>query len=217
MILITGATGFLGTALVRQLVDDVRYLPVATVRRKTSNLVSGLQPIIVGDLGASTDWSLALSDVEVVIHTAARVHVMDDTANDPLTEFRKVNLGGTMALAHQAVHAGVKRFIFISSIKVNGEETEIGKPFTADDVPNPADPYGVSKAETEKALLELATSTGLEIVIIRPPLVYGPGVKANFASMMWWMEKSIPLFFDADWNYWCGGSLAKRRKKRGRN
>ncbi|MDX2505434.1 MAG: NAD-dependent epimerase/dehydratase family protein, partial [Gammaproteobacteria bacterium] len=199
-ILVTGATGFLGAAIVRQLVDDVRYSPVATARRKTSNLVSGLQPIIVGNLGASTDWSSALSDVEVVIHTAARVHVMDDTANVPLTEYRKVNFEGTMNLARQAVQAGVKRFIFISSIKVNGEETVLGKPFTADDAPNPVDPYGVSKAETEQALLELAASTGLEVVIIRPVLVYGPGVKANFRSLMKWMYKGVPLPLGAVYN-----------------
>jgi len=192
-LLLTGATGFLGSALVSRLVSDARFQLVAAVRSKVARLVPGAQSIIVGDLKANTDWSSALSGVEVVIHTAARVHVMNDSVNDPLTEFRKVNLDGTMALAHQAVQAGVKRFIFISSIKVNGEETVPGKPFTADDVPNPVDPYGVSKAETEQALLGLAASTGLEIVIIRPVLVYGPGVKANFRSLMNWLSKRVPL------------------------
>ena len=136
-VLVTGATGFLGAALVRQLIDDVRYSPVASVRRQSSNLISSLRPIIVGDLGADTDWLSALSDVDAVIHTAARVHVMNDSANDPLTEYRKVNFEGTLNLARQAVQVGVKRFIFISSIKVNGEETVLGSPFTADDEPNP--------------------------------------------------------------------------------
>ena len=192
-ILVTGATGFLGRALVKRLIDDVRYSPVASVRSASSDLISGLQPILVGNLEASTDWSSALLDVELVIHTAARVHVMNDSASDPLTEYRKVNLEGTLNLARQAVQSGVKRFIFISSIKVNGEETLPGKPFTADDAPNPLDPYGVSKAETEQALLDLAATTGLEVVIIRPVLVYGPGVKANFRTLMKWLHMGVPL------------------------
>lgn len=192
-ILVTGANGFLGGALVRRLVDDVRYSPVVTVRRKTSNLISGLQPISVGDLDASTDWSSALLDVEVIIHTAARVHVMNDSAIDPLTEYRRVNFEGTLNLARQAAQAGVKRFIFISSIKVNGEESVAGKPFTADDVPNPVDPYGVSKAETERALMKLAASTSMDVVVVRPVLVYGPGVRANFRTLMKWLNRGVPL------------------------
>lgn len=192
-VLLTGATGFLGAALATRLDTDARYTLVNAVRRMSENLPADSQSVLVGGLGASTDWSLALSDIDVVIHTAARVHVMNDSANDPLMEFRKVNLEGTMALAHQAVQAGVKRFIFISSIKVNGEETVYGKPFMADDLPNPVDPYGVSKAETEQALLELAATSGLEVAIIRPVLVYGPGVKANFQSLMKWVSKGVPL------------------------
>lgn len=192
-VLVTGASGFLGTALLERLVDEASYSLVAAVRREVPDLILGVQPILVSDLGANTDWSLALTDIDVVIHTAARVHVMNDSSSDPLTEFRKVNFEGTMNLARQAVQAGVKRFIFISSIKVNGEETKSGKPFTADDIPKPIDPYGISKAETEQALLKLASSTGLEIVIIRPVLVYGPGVKANFHKMMQWLSRGIPL------------------------
>jgi len=192
-VLLTGATGFLGAALARRLDADVRYELVNAVRRMSENLPSGSQSILVGDLATSTDWSSALSGIDVVIHTAARVHVMNDSVSNPLTEFRKVNLDGTMTLARQAVQAGVKRFIFISSIKVNGEETVPGKPFTADDIPSPVDPYGISKAETEQALLELAAATELEVVIIRPVLVYGPRVKANFQSLMKWVSKGIPL------------------------
>jgi nucleoside-diphosphate-sugar epimerase len=129
----------------------------------------------------------------VVVHLAARVHVMDDKVSDPLLEFRKVNADATLNLAKQAASAGVKRFIFISSIKVNGESTELGKPFQADDTVMPDDAYGLSKHEAEAALLRLGTATGMEVVVIRPPLVYGAGVKANFYSMMRWLDKGIPL------------------------
>lgn len=192
-LLLTGATGFLGKALARRLTADTRFHVLASVRRESAELVPGVQPVLVGDLKADTDWSAALSDVDVVIHAAARVHVMNDASSNPLTEFRKVNFDGTMALAKQAVKNGVKRFIFISSIKVNGEETVSGKPYTADDAPNPVDPYGVSKAETEKALLDLASSSGMQVVVVRPVLVYGPGVKANFLSLMKWLNRGVPL------------------------
>jgi nucleoside-diphosphate-sugar epimerase len=129
----------------------------------------------------------------VLVHLAARVHVMQDAFADPLTEFRKVNVAGTENLARQAAKAGVKRFVFLSSIKVNGEFTEAGQPFTADDVPAPEDPYGISKHEAERLLLQIAAETGMEVVIIRPPLVYGPCVKANFESMMRWLARGVPL------------------------
>jgi nucleoside-diphosphate-sugar epimerase len=131
--------------------------------------------------------------VDVVVHAAARVHVMHETATDALSEYRRMNVEGTLDLARRAVEAGVKRFVFISSIKVNGDTTARGVPFKADDEPGPSDPYGVSKFEAEEALKALARETGLEVVIIRPPLVYGPGVKANFRNMLNWLSKGVPL------------------------
>lgn len=128
-----------------------------------------------------------------MVHCAARVHAINDKSSDPLAEFRRVNVEGTANLARQAVAAGVRRFVYMSSIKVNGEFTEAGHPFTADDHPLPEDPYGVSKHEAEQALRQIAADTGMEVVIIRPPLVYGPGVKANFESMMRWLARGVPL------------------------
>lgn len=131
--------------------------------------------------------------MDYVVHLAARVHVMNDNSTDPIAEFRRINVEGTRALARQAATAGVKRFVFVSSIKVNGEFTEPGKPFTAHDASSPKDPYGQSKAEAEDVLRSIASETGMEVVIIRPPLIYGPGVKANFAAMMNWLNRGIPL------------------------
>ena len=192
-VLVTGASGFLGSALARRLVDDDLYQVVASVRRESAGSVKHPQSVIVGDLGADTDWTSALSGVRVAIHTAARVHVMKDSTRNPLDEYRKVNVEGTLNLARQAASANVKRFIFISTIKVNGESTAPGKFFTADDQPDPTDPYGISKWETEVSLCQLAEESGMEFVIIRPPLVYGPGVKANFQSMMRWISRGVPL------------------------
>ena len=141
----------------------------------------------------TTDWGLTLQGVDAVVHCAARVHVMQDDATDPLQAYREVNVKGALNLASQAAQAGVRRFVFVSSIKVNGEFTEVGKLFTADDIPAPEDPYGVSKYEAEKLLRQIAAETGMEVVIIRPPLVYGPGVKANFESMMRWLARGLPL------------------------
>lgn len=194
-ILITGASGFVGQALVRQLVAEGHHhlraalRPTATLPADSSTL----EKVIVEELAPDTNWSAALEDMEAVVHCAARVHVMNETAGDPLSEFRRTNVEGTLALARQAQQAGVRRFIFISSIKVNGEETQPGRPFTADDTPAPADPYGISKMEAEQALRELARNGTMEVVVIRPVLVYGPGVKANFLSMIRWLDKGIPL------------------------
>lgn len=191
-VLLTGATGFIGRQLSVELVKKGFDL-VAAVRHISDFLPETISQVVVTDLSSATDWSNALDTVSTVIHIAARVHVMSDSAADPLAEFRRVNLEATMNLAKQASTAGVKRFIFLSSIKVNGESTRPGMPFTADDSPAPKDPYGISKAETEQALLELSVATGMEVVIIRPVLVYGPEVKANFLSMMRWLNRGIPL------------------------
>lgn len=192
-LLLTGATGFVGTALTKRLIEDGKCNLVCAVRKKHEGLFKDAESVLVGSMRADTDWSAALSGIDVVIHTAARVHVMVDTASDPCAEYNEINYEGTMNLAKQAVEEGVKRFIFLSSIKVNGEGTKPGAPFTAEDEPQPKDPYGLSKSKTESSLLRLAAESGLEVVIIRPVLVYGPGVKGNLLSMMRWLDKGIPL------------------------
>lgn len=151
----------------------------------------------IGDLSEDTNWQPELNRVEYVIHAAARVHMIGDSAAAPLEEFRRVNVRGTLKLARQAAEAGVRRFVFVSSVKVNGEGTRPGRPYRADDPPQPVDPYGISKHEAEIGLMDLAERTGLDVVIIRPPMVYGPGVKANFLAMMRWLHKGVPLPFGA--------------------
>lgn len=190
-LLLTGATGFLGSRLVKafEFAPDIDL--TATIRRPVE--MRAAKTIIVQELDANTIWSEALKSQNVVIHAAARAHIMTDDADDPMLEYRRVNVDGTLNLARQAAAAGVKRFIFLSSIKVNGEETKIGRPFDAEDVANPLDDYGISKAEAEKGLLEISSDTGMEIVIIRPPLVYGPNVKGNFAKLSALVAKAVPL------------------------
>lgn len=196
-VLLTGATGFVGNALLLRIVAEGQYDPVVAIRRQVVALPAGVHVTRVDGLQPETQWSQVLNGCEVVVHSAARVHVMHDTSSDPLTEFRKVNVEGTLSLARQAAAAGVRRFIFISSAKVNGEGTSVNVPYLADAQAAPADPYGISKMEAEQGLRALAAETGMEVVIIRPVLVYGPGVKANFLSMMRWLHKGVPLPFGA--------------------
>ena len=192
-VLVTGATGFLGRALVRRLQLDGARAVAAAVRTQAPRLPAGVRAIQVSGLSVDTDWSPAMHGMTSVIHCAARTHVMKEQSADPLVEYRRINVAGTLHLAMQAAQAGIQRFVFVSSIKVNGEQTLQDRPFRADDPPAPEDPYGVSKWEAEQGLLELAHQTGLEVAIIRPPLVYGPGVKGNFATMLRWVSRGIPL------------------------
>ena len=193
MVLITGASGFIGGSLAQYLSHF--YSVRALVRRIHLSSTSSLEYISGFDLSRETDLRDVFSGVEVVVHCAARVHVMNETALDPLEEFRQINVRGTINLATQAARAGAKRFIYLSSVKVNGESTILGKPFTPDDIPNPSDAYGISKFEAESALRDLAVKTGMEIVIIRPTLVYGHGVRANFAALIRLVKLGIPLPF----------------------
>lgn len=185
-ILVTGSSGFVGRALLAALHDskhDVVCLHRVAVGVNELRFAAENQ----------SEWSPASLKPDILIHLAARVHVMDDRALNPLAEFRRVNVNGTLTLAKQAAAAGLKRFVFMSSVKVNGESTQAGHPFTEIDGPAPQDAYGVSKYEAEQGLREIAAQTGMEVVIIRPPLVYGPGVKANFASLMRAIQNGWPL------------------------
>lgn len=188
-VMLTGANGFVGSALISRLESRSDVRVISAVR----NGELGADCIAVGDIHGRTDFTEALAQVDVVIHAAARAHIMRDEVSEPLAEYRKVNVEGTLNLARQAIAAGVRRFIFLSSIKVNGEATVNGKKFSARDVPAPEDAYGVSKLEAEQGLLKLSAESGMEVVIIRPPLVYGPGVKGNFASMIKLVDKGLPL------------------------
>ncbi|MFM0335515.1 UDP-glucose 4-epimerase family protein [Paraburkholderia fungorum] len=184
-VLVTGASGFVGRRLCKELATmGIAFVGTGRTARDGH--------IAVGDLAPDTDWRGALQNVSHVVHLAARVHVMDETEVDPSAAFRRVNVDGTINLARQAASAGVKRFVFVSSVKVNGEATT-DKPYSESDTPAPEDPYGVSKHLAEEALWKLAGETQMEVVVVRPPLVYGPGVKANFRNLMRAVHRGIPL------------------------
>lgn len=194
MILVTGATGFVGSALIKRLLQENVQLTAAVLDGEDAgHLPTDVKRVIVPPLSESSDYSTALQHVDIVIHLSARVHIMQDSAMDPLQEFRRVNLHGTERLARQAALAGVKRFIFISTVKVHGEETAI--PYREDSPLVPLDPYGISKAEAETGLQHIAKETGLEVVIVRPPLVYGPAVKANFRQLISIVRRAVPMPF----------------------
>jgi nucleoside-diphosphate-sugar epimerase len=238
-ILITGPAGFVGTSLCRELL--IRGVAVRGAQRNAAPLPIGAESVVVGDINAATDWSAALEDIDTVIHLAARVHIMKDTAADPLAAFRTVNVDGTRRLAEEAAKAGIRRFVLMSTVKVNGEKTDFRlqtldhRPKTEDclcsedltqrckdakacntaedkqlcglsvagvrnptaftelDVPAPEDAYGISKWEAEQALHEVAISAGMETVILRAPLIYGPGVKGNMQSLMKLAASGLPL------------------------
>lgn len=190
-VLVTGASGFVGGALIPLLIEN--GWEVTALSRGAPPLRNDFDRRATWCRIANFDGDLPLSGCNAVVHLAARVHVMDEQSADPLAEFRQVNVVATERLARRAAEAGVKRFVYLSSIKVNGEETGPGRPFLAQDDPAPEDAYGISKHEAEIALRRVAQETGLEVVIIRPPLVYGPGVKGNFQTMLNWLRRGLPL------------------------
>lgn len=193
-LLLTGATGFVGQKLVPHLLETTDTTLHLTVR-SLSDQVFDERVILtrISDISPHTVWHEALVDCQVVIHAAARVHIMEEQAKDPLSVFREVNVGGTLNLARQAAEAGVRRFIYLSSIKVNGEYSLPDKPFSPEDLARPTQAYSISKYEAEQGLMDLAEKSQMEVVIIRPPLVYGPGVKGNFLSMLQLLQKGTPL------------------------
>ena len=199
MIAVTGAAGFVGAALCGELYS--RGFAVRSVVRSlhSAEPASGVEQIAVSNLDAATDWSSALRGVDCVIHCAARAHVMHETEADALAAYRSVNVDGSRRLAEQAAAAGVRRLVYLSSIKVNGESTDgLPRPFGArNDEVNPEDSYGVSKWEAEQALWAVAASTCLEVVVVRPPLVYGPSVKGNLARLLKLVRLGVPLPFGA--------------------
>jgi nucleoside-diphosphate-sugar epimerase len=190
-IMVTGAAGFVGKPLCAELLHRGQAVRAAVQSRNTS--IENAEAAAIGAIDGETDWTDALRGVNVVIHLAARVHVMKESAADPLAEFLRVNLYGTSNLAQQAAHAGVKRLVYVSSVKVNGEQTTETQSFVESDEPDPQDPYAISKWRAEQDLQRIAYQTGLEVVIVRPPLVYGPDVKGNFIRLLTAIDKGIPL------------------------
>ncbi|WP_117236268.1 UDP-glucose 4-epimerase family protein [Vibrio maerlii] len=190
-LLVTGSSGFVGRQLTKQCAQNGwEVCSVSRVRPQDNRCPS---TFVVDCINGATDWFGAFEGIDCVVHCAARVHQMKESKVDALKAYRETNTQGTLNLARQAAKAGVKRFVFVSSIKVNGEFSSPKQPFSPDSMYVPDDPYGLSKYEAEIQLRQLAKETGLEVVIVRPPLVFGPGVKANFLSMIRWVDKGIPL------------------------
>ena len=190
-VLITGANGFIGRSLLSTNINGISYR--LAVRNNSENFPNPHETVFINSISSETDWSEALENVDAVVHLAARVHVLREGDIDPISEYKKVNVDGTINLAKQAILTGVKRFIFMSSIKVNGETTSKKLPFTPEDKENPRDPYSESKYEAEKELIRLTKGEKMDYVILRPTIVYGSGVKANFLSLIQWIKKNLPL------------------------
>jgi UDP-glucose 4-epimerase len=191
-ILVTGATGFVGSTLSRVLAQS-GHVVRAALRQNRELPEHFAEKVVIGDIHAGTDWRAALANVDCVVHAAARAHVLNDPASNSKLYF-ETNVRGTAQLAREAASSSVRRLVYISSVKVNGEHTE-GPAYKASDEPKPQDPYGVSKWLAEQTLMEHAAATGLEAAVVRPPLIYGPGVRANFLRLMRWVERGLPLPF----------------------
>lgn len=191
-VLVTGANGFIGRALCQTLA--ARDIAVRAAVRSPASLPAEVRT--VGEIGPSTEWRRLLAHVDTVVHLAGRAHVIRDTAADPLATYRSVNVAATARLARECVAARVPRLVFVSSIKVNGERS-FGVPFTELDPPEPADAYGVSKLEAEQELRAVAEASDLELVVVRPCLVYGPGVRGNLARLLRAIARGLPMPFGA--------------------
>lgn len=194
-ILVTGASGFVGQALIKKLISDQSHDPIALYRKIDKKSLLNCVAIEAGDMEKIIDWSPFLEGVDVIIHTAARVHVMNNSLFGPTEEYTKINVNATLKLASDAEKCGVRRFIFLSSVKVSGEYTLPGAPFSEADTPNPVGSYALSKLAAEVGLMSLAKKSKIEIVCIRPTLIYGRGVKGNFLSIIRWLKKGIPMPF----------------------
>lgn len=192
MILVTGANGFIGRALCSTLISQGKNIRPAVRAADSGENTAGQDSVVVGPIDGDTDWTSVLGGVDTVCHLAARAHHVHDAANSLISRYREVNTDGTRRLAQMAAQAGVKRFVFLSSVKVNGERTA-DRPFTENDAPHPEDAYGISKWEAEQALHNISRTTGMEVMVLRPPLVYGPGVRGNFLRLIQLVARGAPL------------------------